>query len=273
MLLEIASFLIKISPENIGYAITKTVAAKTQRPPISKQESGALGYADKIHYGKDNRNIAWSWGEGPIVIFVHGWGGQAAQLAPLALQVAKQGFRAIAIDVSGHGDSPGKSICWEYFLNDIAELSKIFDKEIYAYVAHSAGALSMMAARKLRSLHASRYVCICAPTHPYPPIDVIRRKLKPSETIIQRYKAYIANQFESTWADLEPGISHNDAGPQLLLFYDEADKVVNHIDGDKIKALNPNAVLIKTSTYSHTKILLAPELHKAVIDFIVVNPQ
>jgi pimeloyl-ACP methyl ester carboxylesterase len=268
MLLKIANFLIKISPESIGYAITKTVAAKTQRPPISKQESGALGYANRIHYGKNNRNTAWIWGEGPLVIFIHGWGGQAAQMAPLALQVAKQGFRAVAIDVSGHGDSQGNSICWEYFLNDIAELSKKFDEDIHAYVAHSAGALSMMAARKLRSIHASRYVCICAPTHPYPPIDVIRRKLKPSETIIEHYKAYIASQFESTWAELEPGISHTDAGSQLLLFYDETDKVVNHTDGDRIKALNPDAVLIKTSAYNHTKILLAPELHETIINFM-----
>ena len=268
MILKIASFLIKISPENIGFAITKKLAARAQRLPISKIESDAIENAKKIHYGKDNKNVAWSWGEGPTVILVHGWGGQASQMAPLASQIATLGFNAVAIDITGHGSSPGSNVHWEFFLNDIAELSNKFGNDVYAYVAHSAGALSTMAARKSKHVRASRYVCICAPSHPYPPIEVIKKKLNPPENIIARYKTFIADQFESSWDTLEPGRSYLDAGSNLLLFYDETDRFVNHSEGDKIKALNPEARLIKTKSYSHAQILQSRELLDATCAFL-----
>jgi hypothetical protein len=268
MLLRIASLFIRISPERIGYAITKKLAARTQRLPISKVESRALGDAKRIHYGKDGRNVAWSWGEGPIVILVHGWGGQAAQMAPLASHLANLGFHAVAIDITGHGHSPGSSIRWQYFLDDVAELSSRFDGAIHAYVAHSAGALSTMAARKLKRIHASRYICICAPSHPYPPIEVIRKKLRPPENIVARYKTHIARQFESSWDALEPGASYVDTGSNLLLFYDETDRFVSHSEGDKIRAINQDALLVKTNGYSHAKILQSPELLDAAGRFL-----
>lgn len=268
MIAQLASFLIRITPENIGFAITRSLAARTRRLPASRLESEAFGTANAIHYGKDNQNVAWSWGQGPVVILVHGWGGQSAQMAPLSLRLAGLGFNAVAIDITGHGRSPGTSIHWQYFLDDVADLSNKFDGGVHAYVGHSAGALAMMAARKLRKIHASRYVCISAPSHPYPPIDIIRRKLGPPEGVISKYKAFVAGQFESSWEALEPGVSYADSGSNLLLFYDQTDRYVSHVEGDKIQALNPGARLIKTNGHSHIAILQSPELMAAAADFL-----
>ena len=41
-------------------------------------------------------------GEGPLVILAHGWGGRAAQMIDLAESVARDGYRAVAIDAPGH---------------------------------------------------------------------------------------------------------------------------------------------------------------------------
>jgi hypothetical protein len=61
-----------------------------------------------------------------------------------------------------------------------------------------------------------------------------------------------------------------------LLFYDETDRFVRHSEGDRIQALCPGARLVKTSAYSHQKILAAPELAQAVGEFLkkrVAEPQ
>ncbi len=266
MLIKVAKFVINLVPEAMANSITRSLASMTQRPPISSFEREAMSQANRMSYGENN--VAWAWGAGPLVIFVHGWSGRAAQMAPLALHVANLGFRSVAIDVTGHGDSPKRHTRWDYFFRDIAALSQSLHEEVYAYVGHSAGALSMMAARALKGIHARRYACICAPSFPFPPIDVIRKKLNPKESVLEHYKKYIAEQFEATWEQLQAGCSYANAASDTLLVYDETDRFVDHSEGDKIQGLCPGARLIKTSAYSHQKILAAPELAQAVGEFL-----
>lgn len=268
MLIKIAKYAIRVVPESAAGAITRGLAAMTRRQPVSSFEQEAMAQAGKLHYGEDKKNVAWAWGEGPLVVFVHGWGGRAAQMAPLALHVAKLGFRSVAIDVTGHGDSPKRHTRWDYFSRDIAALSRSLHEDVHAYVGHSAGALSMMAARNLKGIRAQRYVCICAPSYPFPPIDVIQKRLNPKKGVVERYKDHIAQQFATTWEHLRAGSSYADAGADMLLFYDETDRFVSHSEGDKIQALCPGARLVKTSAYSHQKILAAPELARAVSEFL-----
>src|SRR5678815_3958744 len=257
MLIKLAGFVIDVVPEAMANSIVRSLAAMTQRAHVSSFEQDAMAQASRMSYGENN--VAWAWGTGPLVIFVHGWSGRAAQMAPLALHVANLGFRSVAIDVTGHGDSPKRHTRWDYFFRDIAALSQSLHEEVYAYVGHSAGALCMMAARALKGIHARRYVCICAPSYPFPPINVIQKKLDPKKGVLESYKAYIAEQFETTWEQLQAGCSYADAGSDTLLFYDETDRFVDHSEGDRIRTLCPGARLIKTSAYSHQKILTAPE--------------
>src|SRR6266851_2408253 len=168
MLTRIAEYVIKVVPESTASAITRGLAAITRRAPVSPVEQEAMAQASKVYFGETKKTVAWGWGDGPPVIFVHGWGGRAAQLAPLAVHVANLGFRSVAIDVTGHGDSPKRHTRWDYFFGDIAALSRSLQEDVYAYVGHSAGALSIMAARNLKGIHAQRYVCICAPSYPFP---------------------------------------------------------------------------------------------------------
>ena len=268
MLITIAKYVIGAVPESTAFAITRALAAMTRRPSVLSFEQEAMAQASKLYYGDNNKNVAWAWGDGPLVIFVHGWGGRAAQMAALALHVAKLGFRSVAIEVTGHGDSPKRHTRWDYFLRDIVALSQSLREDVHAYVGHSAGGLSMMAARNVKGIRAQRYVCICAPSHPFPPIDAIQKRLNPKKEVLENYKQFIARQFETTWEQLQSGCSYADAGANLLLFYDETDRYIDHSEGDRIQALCPGAQLVKTSAYGHQKILAAPELAQAVDEFL-----
>jgi len=268
MLLKFTRHLVKWVPDRAAIRIVRFLATRSQRPSILPPQQEAMAKASVLHYGPDNQNVAWVWGDGPLVIFVHGWNGRAAQLAPLASTIAELGFKCVAIDVTGHGSSPQRHTDWEHFIVDIAALTQSLHQEVYAYVGHSAGALTMMAARGLKNIGASRYVCICAPSHPFPPIEVIRKKLGPRNRVLELYKNYIAGQFNDTWERLSTGRSFTNTGSDLLLFYDESDRFVNHTEGDKIRSLCPGARLIKTSVYGHMKILMAPELTQAIGEFL-----
>jgi pimeloyl-ACP methyl ester carboxylesterase len=268
MLISAAKFAIRVVPEGTANSILRALAAMTQRPPVSPLEREAMAQASRISYGENN--VAWAWGKGPLVILVHGWSGRAAQMAPLALHVAGLGFRSVAIDVTGHGDSPKRHTRWDYFFRDIAALTRSLHEEVHAYVGHSAGALSTMAARGLTGIHARRYACICAPSYPFPPINVIQKKLSPKKSVLESYKAYIAAQFETSWEQLQTGCSYAKAGADTLLVYDETDRFVDHSEGDRIRTLCPGSSLVKTKGYSHQSILAAPELAATVGAFLLV---
>ncbi|MCM2306679.1 MAG: alpha/beta hydrolase [Sulfuritalea sp.] len=273
MLVRLVRQALKLVPDAAGYALTDRLAAMTHRPALEDAERRAMARAEQIRFGAGRANVAWAWGAGPPVILVHGWNGRAAQMAPLAAHIADSGFRAVAPDVTGHGDSPGRQAHWRYFLRDIPALAQTLGEQAYAYIGHSAGALTMMAARYGRNVSASRYVCICAPSHPFPPISVIRKKLAPRPAIVERYKAFIAEQFGRTWDELVPGLVYRGLGADTLLFYDTTDRFVDHTEGDKIAAIAPGAHLLKTDRYGHAGILAAPELHAAVCEFLRAIPQ
>ena len=268
MLIGVAKFAVKVAPQAMANSIVRTLASLTQRPPVSSVEQQAMARANRISYGENNKNVAWAWGKGSPVIFVHGWSGRAAQMAPLAIHIANSGFRSVAIEVTGHGDSPKRHTRWDYFFRDIAALSESLHEEVHAYVGHSAGALCMMAARALTGIRAQRYVCICAPSFPFPPIHVIQKKLDPRESVLEDYKKYIAEQFETTWEKLQAGCSYFGAGSNTLLFYDETDRFIDHSEGGRIQRLCPGTRFVKTSAYGHQAILAAPELAQEVGEFL-----
>jgi pimeloyl-ACP methyl ester carboxylesterase len=259
---------IRLLPEAMGLYVAREIMNRQPRSAVSPDEHAAMQRARPLRYGARGRNVAWSWGEGPLVILVHGWGGRASQLSQLALHIAAQGFHAVAIDVTGHGESAGKRTRWGYFMRDIAALAQSLGEEVHAYVGHSSGGLSVMAARRLTGIHAARYVCVCSPSHPFKSVEFLRRRLEPSESTVARYRAYLARQFDTTWDELEAGWAFAGAGADTLLCYDETDRYIPHTEGDKILGLCHGARLVKTSGNGHNRILLTPGLAQSVGGFL-----
>lgn len=268
MIKAVARRAIRMLPAPAGFALLRRLSERTMPLRVTEAQQDALREARRMTYGARNRHAAWSWGEGPAVVFLHGWGGRAAQWAPAARQIAQRGFRTIAIDMTGHGESPARHARWAYFLDDIAELARGLDQPVHAWIGHSAGGLAVMTARRTHGIRAARYACVCAPSHPYPPIVVVDRTLNPPAPLLDRYRTYIAGQFRTDWSALESGAVFAGAGAELLLVYDATDRYLRPGDGDRIAALCPGARLLTLSGYGHQKIMAAPELVQAAGDFL-----
>jgi len=196
-------------------------------------------------------------------------------MATLAQQVARLGFRAVAFDVTGHGESPVRRATWGAFIRDVGTMAQFLteqiyqDQAIYAYVGHSAGALSTMAARELSGIAAERFVCVSAPSHPFPMIAVVERKLRPTVQLLDRLKRAIAQEFATDWNTLAQGHAFANAGPDLLFVCDETDRIVPRQEGERLHALCPGSRLLVTSGYNHMAILASPELATAVGRFLL----
>lgn len=263
MLEQLLRVAVRASPHPLASALVRGLSGLAYRMRTTPAQRDALTGAQQLRYGEQH-NPAWSWGEGPEVILVHGWGGRAAQLAPLARYVSTLGFRAIAIEVSGHGESQVQRVSWGHFIRDIRASVALCGGPVHGFIAHSAGALATMAAR----VQASRYVCIAGPTHPHPFIAEVERTLGASPRVLRDMERHVAGQFGTSWAKLEACYAYRDAGSDLLLCYDEKDRSVSHRDGDRLHALCAGSQLLKTQGYGHNRILGAAELREAISRFL-----
>ncbi|MAS43334.1 MAG: hypothetical protein CML46_13650 [Rhodobacteraceae bacterium] len=250
-------------PAPLAIRLLLRVSGRVPPLAVSEEAKAAFSEATKTGFGPGARIPAWVWGDGPAVLLVHGYGGRAAQMAPLARNLAAQGYRCVAPDITGHGDTPGR-VRWSWFLRDIADVAAELGGPLHGAIGHSAGGLTMMEARRSGALAAERFVCVCAPSHPFPPVRRVKAVLDPPERIVDRYRDYLASEFATTWPELEAGRAFSGAESELLLVYEERDRFIPISEAHLLKTVCPEASLVITNGYGHERILGAPELEQAI---------
>ena len=81
-----------------------------------------------------------TWGEGPAVLLMHGWGGARAQMTGFVPPLLEAGYRVVAFDQPAHGESDGQ-------MTNILEISPTMDLiaeregSFEVIIAHSFGTL------------------------------------------------------------------------------------------------------------------------------------
>jgi pimeloyl-ACP methyl ester carboxylesterase len=106
---------------------------------------------------------------GPVVLLLHGWGGHAAQMLPLAQALRDQGLRPVLVDLPAHGRSQGSTSNLPQFARAIEYLTARLQQqghEVRAVAAHSlaANALAYAAAR---GLPVARLALLAPPASPH----------------------------------------------------------------------------------------------------------
>lgn len=248
------------------YFVGKLVA-RPQRLPVTKNEF--MENATPIKFGRQKTKVAWILGEGPLVICIHGWGGTgAADMGHIAGRLVTSGFRVIALDLTGHGASPGNEIGFGIFIDDIAEFSAGLLEPVHSYVGFSAGGLCTMAVRAQGGLSAKKFVCISSPCEPYPPINLLKSKLGMGEKLLNEMRRDIASHFNCSWDNITHRCFSADSNEELLLVYDIQDNFIRHEDADRIAHAWGGAIVVKTEGNKHRDMLGADAVIRAVCDFI-----
>jgi len=114
----------------------------------------------------------WSYGEGPTVLCVHGWGGSAGDLAGVAEALVPAGFRVVVFDFQGHGFSTGRRAnlvrlvgALQAVAHEITFSRSGTVQPLHAVVAHSFGVAAATLA--LREGLLARALVLMAPAaHP-----------------------------------------------------------------------------------------------------------
>ena len=239
-----------------------------RRHPEPKRE--ARWRADAKHFTIPFQNeqlAAWRWGEGPVVLLVHGWDGRGNQLGSFAGPLVEAGYSAVAFDLPAHGLSTGKTT---NMLNAADAICAVAESvgPIDAVIAHSFGAGALARALAI-GLRPAKAVMISPPANLRWMADNFYRILGASIQV-QRHIEKLVNEHYgvSIWQDVSA--DHNLRAITIpgLIAHDIHDQEVPFAQSKLIEQVWSGARLLETSGLGHRRILRDQKVIQEVIDFI-----
>ena len=220
--------------------------------------------------------VTEAWGEGPAVYLLHGWGGDRTSWRRFVGPLTRAGFRAVALDAPGHGDSgpgaygPGRTLLPEMITALRAAAGH--HGPAHAVVAHSMGGLAAAVAC-LDGLPAARLVLIA----PMPDVPSAIQVFAEAAGAGERIQARMPRALERL---VRAPLSHFDAVqrsaeqetlPAALVIHDGGDRKVPFGLGARLAAAWPSARLHVTHGLGHHRILHDERVIAASVDFLMAG--
>jgi pimeloyl-ACP methyl ester carboxylesterase len=211
----------------------------------------------------------YSWGKGPLVLLVHGWGGSGSQMAGLAQPLAQAGYQVLAFDALAHGDASGKKTD----LMEMTDVIKDLDAKcngFHAIIAHSMGAIAAAVAVH-DGVRAQRLVtCAAAASLDYY-IKRFTRQIRASNRTIGRIVFNMNNRFKRNINELSLIHLAPKLGVPALIVHDEHDDQVDHREAIALSKCWPGSRVLLTKHLGHTSLLHDAKTIRKVVDFIAAR--
>ncbi len=216
------------------------------------------------------RVAAWEWGEGAsTTLLVHGWNGNAAQLAPLAEALLTAGERVVLFDHLGHGNSGGRELTLLEMRDAVLAAARAAGG-VRAVVAHSLGGAATALALDA-GLSAEQVVLLAPAAEMAHYTENIARvfDLPPerAQGMLARIEDFLRSRGEKVDLMSVPAVARRLTTPALLL-HDPADREVPFAHGARIAAAWRGAVLEPLPNAGHTKLLRDPRVLQRVLEVL-----
>lgn len=238
-----------------------------RRPP---READWVGPATRHTLPTDAGPLAvWVWGGGGrTVLLAHGWSGRGLQLGALAGPLVECGFRVVAFDAPGHGESAGHSSSLPHLAAAISAVGRRFGP-VEAVVAHSLGAAATLVALTRHDLEASRVVLISPPSRFADVLARFSQVTGLSPKVVERMRRRIEARFGFSWEAAEPlRLAPDLSTTAALVLHDRDDREIPWHEGAELAAAWPGARLVTTEHLGHHRLLRAPEVVAQTVAFL-----
>ena len=219
----------------------------------------------------NNRIKVFEWGSGPVVLLVHGWAGRALQLDALIRALVDSGYKVVAFDHKGHGESSTRFSSFPEIVRSTERVTAHYGNELYGVVAHSIGSNSAFKvsenfARKLK-------IAVVAPVGDFlGMLERMRMRMGIYEGLFAHVIGRIETESGLQLSDLNvldyAKISRHD----VLLVHDKFDRANDVSVSHEIHRNLQGSSLMQTEMLGHSRILGNQEVIGRVIAHFNLPP-
>lgn len=234
------------------------VAPIEPRPGDTQTELRVGGRRLRVH----------AFGEGPLVMLVHGWQGAGSQLRRLAEAIAAAGFRVAIFDMPAHGEAPGWSTSAPEFTRMLSGVAAQLGP-LHAVVGHSLGGMAALLCAA-GGLPLSGVVALA----PIPSFEFTLRRHARAFGLSPFAKELLARRFEARTGTPRESLDlvNLELPVPALLVHDLLDRIVPSRHSRRLKDAWRGARLIETCGFGHRRMLEADLVARAVVGFLTTLP-
>ena len=212
-----------------------------------------MTYARTSHVRCAGRDLhVFSWGSGPAVLLVHGWGGRAEQMCALVVPLIAAGHQVIAFDAPAHGTSAG-------WLTDPIEFTRairaVADQvgTIACLIGHSFGAAAALLAVRDWGVQADKLILLSSYSH----FDCITAKARAvfgvSDHVLDRVQQKLLCHYSDRMqrGDFSPAEVLRSVECPTLIVHDRDDALVPLAHARQLLSASRAGLMLQTQGYGH----------------------
>jgi len=211
--------------------------------------------------------------DAPTALLVHGWGGNAAQMRPLAQALMQRGLRPVIVEMPAHGRSAGSQSNLPQFTRAIEYTRARLQQQGHdVQVARRRGEMLVaLAQAAARGLEVPRLVLLAPPASPLQFTRMFAHAFGLRESV----RAAMQRRIEAREGILMARFEPESVGPRIhvptLVVHDRGDAVNRFADGEAFTRAIAQDRLIATDGLGHRKLLQDDEVLRQVTEFALAR--
>lgn len=225
----------------------------------------------KIHIlHAQRRLVGYEWGSGRRkVLLVHGWESHLGHMLPLVQPLVAAGFKVIAMDGPGHGQSPGHLTHIIDYGDAVGQALRQFGP-FTAVIASSFGAAatSLLLSREPQ-LKVQGLIMLSPMKHIWQHIQIFEKILGYPPAMHERILANIARRVAVPLEDCDVARAVGRFPFPALIVHDQEDAVIPAAGSREIAAAYPGSVLRITQGLGHRGLVSDRQVQRWILDFLL----
>lgn len=212
------------------------------------------------------RLSATTFGAGPSAMFLHGWGGSASDMLPLAWAFARAGWRSVVFDMPGHGRDPRRESSLVEFLRAMRLVAgALGEPEII--VGHSFGGAAAVFGITELCLPVRAAVLFSPAPGPAYYVDRFVRAVGLPATRTDGMVRQLVERVGRPMESLDALVAARAATVPALIVHDPRDREVSFEFAEQMREAWRGSQLLPAPSLGHKRILRDATMIDTAIDF------
>lgn len=255
----------RVSPQKAGRLVNR-MAFRPSRLPMPVRYEYLLDNTEsytQLQHGARTIPV-YSWGQGPVILGVHGWAGAGIQFGAWVNPLVEAGYRVVLFDAPAHGRAQGET-------TNLFEMAEVTAKvaasvgRVHGVLAHSIGCIAV--ARAIADGLQPNYLLMLAPPISLTAVmDNLGRQLGLSREVLSVHLQLMEEQFgESVWEQLDLEVLSRSLTQRGLIVIDDDDTSIAPNESERVYSNWENANVLRTRGLGHHRVLWSPMVVETVL--------